>query len=83
MNETQMLARRRELVMLSARLQRSAICARFDRLQENKLPMLAALAMRWTRKPWARAAAFFALGRVLRRIFRKPDPSASKDESHS
>jgi hypothetical protein len=83
MNERQMLARRRELVELSARMQRSAIRARLDRLQSNKLPLFVSLAARFVRRPWTRAATLYLLGRLVRGFFKRPGPSASKDESRS
>lgn len=66
MNEREVLAQRRELVLLSAQMQRATIAARLDRIEARPGLALAGSALRVLGSRWARRAAIIALGIAVR-----------------
>lgn len=70
MNKLELLARRRELVVLTAKLQRASIRARLDRLQSNPRQALFDFAAQQLRRPSVRTALLIALADVLAKIWR-------------
>jgi len=70
-SELELLEQRRELVVLSADLQRAAIKARLDRLQGNPTGAILAFAFGLLRRPWTRTAALVVLGDLLKRVLRR------------
>lgn len=71
MNDIELLARRRELLVLSAGLQRANLQARLDRLQADPMHVLFDLAVGQLRRTSVRAALAVALAEVLVRIWRR------------
>ncbi|HYA59941.1 MAG TPA: hypothetical protein VED85_06255 [Burkholderiaceae bacterium] len=71
MSKLKLLAQRRELVVLSAEMQRVAIKARLDRLQENPKRAIFSFALGLLGRPWVRAAAVVLLGDLLAKVVRR------------
>ncbi|HYA76360.1 MAG TPA: hypothetical protein VED83_05575 [Burkholderiaceae bacterium] len=71
MTRLQLLARRRELLVLSAQLQRATIKARLDRVQANPGWALFEFAVRLLQRPSVRTAALIALGDVLGKLWHR------------
>lgn len=68
MSELKLLAQRRALVVLSADLQRAAMKARLNYVQENPTSAILTFAFRLFRRSWLRTATFFVVGNVLRKL---------------
>lgn len=71
MNDIEWLARRRELLVLSARLQRATLKARLDLLQADPKQALFDFAARQLSRPSVRTTLLIALGDVLLKIWRR------------
>jgi len=71
MNNIELLSRRRELLVLSARLQRASIKARLDLFQADPKQALFDFAAHQLRRPSVRTALLLALADVLVKIWRR------------
>ena len=71
MSKLKLLAQRRELVVLSAEMQRAAIKARLDRFQENPTRAILVFALRSLARSWIRGAAVIVLNNLLRKVLRR------------
>ncbi len=71
MDNIELLSRRRELLVLSARLQRASIKARLDLVQADPKQALFDFAAHQLRRPSVRTALLLALADVLVKIWRR------------
>jgi len=71
MNNIELLSQRRELLVLSARLQRASIKARLDLVQADPKQALFDFAAHQLRRPSVRTALLLALADVLVKIWRR------------
>jgi len=74
MNKLEVLARRRELAVLSAQMQRAAIVARLHRLHTNPKRAVLDFAVGLLKRPAVRAAALVAVGGLIRKLSRRRRP---------
>jgi len=70
-SELKLLAQRRALVVLSADLQRAAIKARLNYVQESPTLAILTFAFRLFRRSWLRTATFLVAGDVLKKVLRR------------
>ena len=71
MNNIELLSRRRELLVLSARLQRASIKARLDLFQADPKQALFDFAAHQLQRPSVRTALLISLAELLVKIWRR------------
>jgi len=81
MTEMEELKRRRELVILSAELQRATIVRRLDRIQANPARKVVGVAARVATRPMLLKVGMSAFGFAMR-AYRKRSHAKRKKEHH-